>query len=210
MTLVDLSFWIDVVMLIGAAQELPYIQPRWRRTLRDISLDVNGAAPIAVKDRGFSLASLRDLSKRDAIEWIGRNDNDGWVRITDLGWRVLARFPPPSVGEVVRVVDPVVAPNTDKNLGLVVISSATTLGMDDFVDIFVPDYKSGAIEYPVHVDDVEIFRQAGSEMAEFMIKEYRRWMGDVQYAPTPFADDVSPEQYQDSPVDFSRFEFLDD
>lgn len=60
----------------------------------------------------------------------------------------------------------------------------------------------------MHIDTVEVVARRRSEESESLIKEYILQFGQSTWDTTD--DVVSEERYQDSPVDFSRFEFLED
>lgn len=201
------------------------IEPRLRRLLRNVSFYTDGIDGwVSLIGKNLDPGMLRLLSRKGVVDVGWDGDGFGTVRITDLGWRVLANFPPPSVGDVIQVCfDPPRQPWPGKALGLV-IKAPRNSSWANFVDIFVPALKPSVL-HTVHVDTTETVAQEASEESEFMVNEYRRWAVPERFEQSPFKLKEAVAEFSfgqarqggvqeppdvDSPVDFTRFTFLDD
>lgn len=208
-------------MKTSTSKKLPGIKPQWRATLRDTAYYCGEKnVPFDPKKKPINGTNVRPLVKRGLV---GR-DADGKIWLSGPGQRLLFQFPPPSVGDVVKILVPPRMPWTvSNNVGIVVGVVGGTDLVPNRVDVWFPENVPVPATYVLHVDTLEIINNQYSVAAVgSMFAEYERWEKSLKVYSSPLgpvtlypeAPASSPEGnvelYDDSPVDFSRFTFLDD
>lgn len=195
------------------SQALPDIEPQYRATLRNIAYDVEfpEAAKIRFKEP-LDVRRLKTLVKRGLLEWKKPYKLDERVVVTELGRRLLDNFPPPLVGEVVKILVPPLENWPKSSYEALVISRIGRMGESNYrpndVDVWIPELVPVPAVYAFHVDKLQVTLEKDTVGASSMRSQYEKWR-NFQPGAINEREADPPGDDQQTVVDFTRFGFLD-